>query len=130
MTFHIHKHIFFRRTVIGCGYKFFIIGAYRVGNGRLGHTIFTENFRCFYRSVRRFIHLRGIQVLPLPVRILIGDILQPLAGGLGCQTFRNLYLTGQVLFTIFISGIVQLIGQAVQCFAHQILICGCGGSSV
>ena len=130
MTFHIHKHIFFRRTVIGCGYKFFIIGAYRVGNGRLGHTIFTENFRCFYRSVRRFIHLRRIQILPLSIRLLVGDVLNSPAGGLGCQPFRDFHLTGQVLFAVFIGGIVQLIGQFVQRTAYQILICGLSGCGV
>ena len=76
------------------------------------------------------IHCRGIQVLPLPVRLLVGNVLQPLAGGLGCQTFRNFHLPGQVLFAVFIGGIVQLIRQLVQRTAYQILICGLSGCGV
>ena len=77
-----------------------------------------------------FIHCRGIQVLSLSIRILVGHVLNSPAGGLRCQPFRDLYLTGQVLFAVFIGGVEEFVGQLVQRAAHQILIRGLSGCGV
>ena len=74
MPLHIHKHVLFRRTIVGGCYKLFGIRSYRIRYRCLCYTILSEYFRRFYRSSCRFIFSRGIQILPLPVRIFVGDI--------------------------------------------------------
>ena len=75
-------------------------------------------FRLFFRDIRS----RCIEILPLTVIFLKGDI--------SCfenrfrtgQTFCNFYKTGQILFSVRIRFIEEFIRKSVQCFTDQILI--------
>ena len=91
MPFHIHKHVLLRRTIVGGCHKLFRIRSYRIRYRRFCYTILSEYFRCFYRSFCRFIFRQGIQILPLTVRIFVGDISHFHAYRLRSQPFCNFH---------------------------------------
>ena len=73
-----------------------------------------------------FIRIRGfIEILPLTVILLKGNIPCFENRFRTGQPFRNFYKTGQIVFSICICLIEEFVRKSVQRFADQILICRC-----